>query len=318
MKKRSIHLVGILLISLCSAFPTGCAWLSDPVRYREITLADEQFQDRDYGLAAVNYQRALESQGEFSDRQRVMLQVGRCFYNEQVRSLDDAQDAYSRYLEQYPNGAYAEEARLNLERIRAIIYNRLQTIKAREALTTKTIDGLRAQIQQNPYNADLHLALGNALWEAKQYDEACAAYMKSIEINAWLREHDVVKARVAKDEKGKAIALTPGLLLRNERERNPLVISDVHDFRSRPVLEYYSASEAYYNVTGMVRNQSSRDLRSVVVEVRFLNASRQILGVERANLGSFPSGAMRGFSVRVSSVENIYNISTYECRAYEE
>jgi len=114
------------------------------------------------------------------------------------------------------------------------------------------------------------------------------------------------------------VPVTPALQMQIERERNPLVISDLHDFRSRPILEYYSASEAFYNVTGMVRNQSSRYLHGVVVEVRFYNASRSLLGVERAGVGNCPPGAMRGFSVRASSADNIYNISSYECLAYED
>jgi tetratricopeptide (TPR) repeat protein len=318
MTRRSVYLVGALFLALTSVFQTGCAWISGPALYRQISQADRRFQEQRYGLAAVGYQRALDWPRDFADRQRVLLQMGRCFYNEQIQSLHDAQAAYTSYLAQYPRGTYSDEARLNLERIQAIIYNRQLSIKARETETVKTVEGLRLQIQQRPYDADLHFALGNALWEMKRYDEACGAYLKSIEINAWLREHDLIKARLSTNEKGEVVPVTPALQMQIERERNPLVISDLHDFRSRPILEYYSASEAFYNVTGMVRNQSSRYLRGVVVEVRFYNASRSILGVERAQVGNCPPGAMRGFSVRASSADNIYNISSYECLAYED
>jgi tetratricopeptide (TPR) repeat protein len=318
MARHSVYLAGALLLALASVFPTGCAWISGATLYRQISQADRQFQEQRYGLAAIGYQRALEWRRDFADRQRVLLQMGLCFYNEQIHSLHDSQAVYSYYLAQYPRGTYSEEARLNLERIRAVIYNRQLSIKARETGAVKTVEGLRLQIQQRPYDADLHFALGNALWEMKRYDEACRAYLKSIEINAWLREHDLIKARLSTNDKGEVVPVTPALRMQIERERNPLVISDLHDFRSRPILEYYSASEAFYNVTGMVRNQSSRYLRGVVVEVRFYNASRSILGVERARVGNCPPGAMRGFSVRVSSVDNIYNISSYECLAYED
>ncbi|NQU43713.1 hypothetical protein HQ520_10530 [bacterium] len=264
-------------------------------------------------MAVIKYRQVLQEAPDSEQRERILLQLGNCFFNEQFRSLHDAHEAYLRYTIEYPQGFYIDEAQRSLDRIRAILANRDEVDRAQKEVAAKTVEELTKLIEQNPYDADLSLRLGNALWELERYDEAVKAYLKSTEINAWLQEHDLIRKRLMVNEDGDVIPVTPEKERELERESNPLIVSNLNEYHSRlKATRDGQAGEVFYNVTGIVHNRGSQFLRRAEVEVRFYNAAREILDVKVAQVGNMPPGAIRGFSLRATNYDNIYNITSYE------
>jgi len=68
----------------------------------------------------------------------------------------------------------------------------------------------------------------------------------------------------------------------------------------------------------MVRNQGARLLRNVAIEVIFYNPAHEQLDAQRCQVGDLPPGAVRAFGVQARRYDDIYNIASYECRAYEQ
>ncbi len=228
------------------------------------------------------------------------------------------------YLEEYPGGAFSEEARRNLDRIDNIQNFYRTTYDMRMGALAERIEKIKKQIQDDPDNADLYnnanlyFTLGNALWHLNRYDEAVQAYQKCQELDPQFIEDEKIISRVAIDTEGNMVPLTPEVRREIDRDRNPLIIFDDHAYNSRMSEDFLSARQVDYNVTGLVRNQSDRNLRGVMVEVRFLNSARQLLDVRYEHIGNLGPGAIRAFGVQSNRYDNIFNISTYECRAYEQ
>ncbi|HUT23379.1 MAG TPA: FxLYD domain-containing protein [Sumerlaeia bacterium] len=283
-----------------------------------LAQADKRFAEKQYRVAAALYRQALEDYPEGEKRERIYVQIGRCFYNDQVQSLHDAQAAYSGYLERYPQGVFRQEVTDELTRIRMVRANREEEVRRKYDQAEGDVEKIQAALNEQPYDAELHLRMGHALWELERYDEALQHYLKSQEINAALKEYDLLKKRMMVDEDGKIVPLTPDAARQIEREQKPLIIFGVNEYKSRIGRGVLGAREVYYNVQGMVRNQSSRLLRNVAIEVVFLNPAREQLDVQRSYVGDLPPGAVRAFGVQARRYDDIYNIAGYECRAYEQ
>ena len=296
----------------------GCSLTQRVALYDDVHRADHLFSEKNYELAAVKYHQLTDKYPESKTRQRMLMQLGLCYYNEQIQALQDAQDSYVAYLDQYPAGHYQDEATRNLQRIKTVRANRSQAIQSKQVKVADDISKLKAATKSDPYNAELFLKLGNAHWNLQQYDEAVQAYTQAMEIDAALQEHELIVNRMTIDSDGNTIILTPELRRELEREKNPLVIFDMHEYNSRLLYDTQAAREAYYNVLGKIRNQSSRLLDNVTVEVAFYNPNGDLLDVNEVTIGRMPPGGVRIFRARASSYTNIYNIQRYECSAHED
>jgi tetratricopeptide (TPR) repeat protein len=283
-----------------------------------LAQADKRFEEKQYQVAAALYRQALDGCPEGETRERIYVQIGRCSYNDQVQSLHDAQAVYSEYLERYPQGVFRQEIADELARIQMIRANREEKVQRKYDQAEGDVEKIQAALNEHPYDAELHLRMGNALWELERYDEALKHYLKSQEINAALKEYDLLKKRMMLDQDGKVVPLTPDVARRIEQERNPIVIFGVNEYKSRLEQSVFGAREVYYNVQGMVRNQGARLLRNVAIEVIFYNPAHEQLDAQRCQVGDLPPGAVRAFGVQARRYDDIYNIASYECRAYEQ
>ncbi len=299
-------------------FLVSCTSYQSLVLRSDISLADRRFEERRYIVARSLYKRVLDVHPEVPQRERILYRIGRTLYNDQIQLLDEARRAYGRYLSEYPDGTYTSEARAALRRIEAVERNRIQEVRSRLDRVAQDINNLQEAIEADPYNADLYVSKGNALWKLGRYDNALEAYLHAQQINAALKEYDLIKRRVMVDSEGEAVPLTPDLQQQLDREDNPLVVFNTTSYNSRAADKrgYNTPREVYYNVQGLVRNQSSHSLDSVLIEVRFLNAAGRQIDVQTQSIGSMPPGAVRAFGVQASRFDNIYNISDYRCFAY--
>ncbi len=299
-------------------FTVSCSGYKSLVLYSDIQLADRRFEERRYVVARSLYNRVLEVHPDVPQRQWILYRIGRTLYNDQIQLIDEARQAYRRYLSEYPEGEYAAEARATLARIEAVERNRIAQVRSRLDRVAEDVNHLQEAIDADPYNADLYVSMGNALWKLGRYDHALDAYLHAQEINAAVKEYDLIKRRVMVDSEGEAVPLTPDLQQQLDREENPLVVFNTTSYNSRAVDNrgYDTPREVYYNVQGLVRNQSSHRLESVLIEVRFHDASGRQIDVQTQSMGSMPPGAVRAFGVQASRFDNIYNIADYRCYAY--
>ncbi|MFC1601594.1 FxLYD domain-containing protein [Candidatus Sumerlaeota bacterium] len=315
--KTTCRLAGVLLALFVLS---GCGGMARRVFLADdVWVANRRFKQGSYGLALAKYQRLIDQYPEGRLRQRLYLKRGACLYNDQVQSLPGAQAAYLDYLADYPYpaGRYRQEADDQLERIRAIRANRENSTDAVRNGVQDDVAQLRAALEKHPYDDKLYLRLGNALWQLERYEQAAQAYVKGQQINAALKEYDWLQKRLMVDEQGNVRPVTPVMQRQIERERNPIVIFDLNEYYARLTTDQDASRLTHYNVIGKARNQSSRRLRGVVVEVSFYNPARKLLDVQQAAIGDLPPGAVRVFRVKSDNYDNIYNILKYECRAYE-
>ncbi|MCJ7795771.1 MAG: FxLYD domain-containing protein, partial [Thermoleophilia bacterium] len=317
--QRPVPIALLLALGFGALFPTGCSVFTRVELADDIWLANRRYNQKRYMVARAMYARLIEEYPDGRTRQKLMLKMGRCSFNEDIRSLHDARMTYMEYLDAYPEGHYAKDARDNLLAIDFAQAERQRMVEIRQGKVAKRIEEIQEAIKKDPENtnlygnADLHLQLGNALWNLGSYDEACKAYLKSCQIDPTFKENDLVKRRVVFDEKGLAIALTPNRRQAIAREMYPLVVFDTYDYTSRMTRSLYNAGQAYFNVTGFVRNQSAREIKGVVVEVRFYDPGRKLLDSVNVHVGNMRPGTVRPFRARATSFDNLYNISRYEC-----
>ena len=244
------------------------------------------------------------------------MQKGRCLYR--MDDYVDAQRILEKYLEEYPDGMYAKDVKVYLKNMSVIRTSQRKATCSVEDDTKGDIAYLEDMITSSPYNATYHYELANAYWKIKEYDKAADEYLAATQIDAALRENELIKQRLTVDDQGNIVPLTPELQRAKERELNPLVIFDTHDYNMRQTRDFYSARETYILVAGKVRNQSSRLIRNIVVEVSFYNVHRELLDVRNYRIGSMGPGDVRGFVVKSSFSDDIYNVYSYEAETFYE
>lgn len=309
-----------LQLTIFALLISGCARMDAFFLYDSVRSANKYFDDANYGVAAAKYRIILDKYPESPKKEWMTIQLGRCFYNDRVQSLHDAQAVYRDYLEQYPDGIYRKDAQRELDRINTVRANREGIIVANLSQVSGNVHDIQEAIKDNPYDAELHLRLGNALWDLGRYDEACQAYLEGQEIDARLKEHELVRNRLEVNQWGEIIPLSPDNQREQEKDNTPIVLFDINEYKSRLLNDSGNgaSSQVYYNVIGKVRNQSSHKIRGVIVEVSFFNPVGKLIDVKKDLVDDIPPGSVRVFSVRADNNDNVYNIARYECHAYEE
>jgi tetratricopeptide (TPR) repeat protein len=308
-----------LSLSLAVLIQTGCSYARRLTLVEEMQEAQLRFSQGEYMVARALYERLAQNTSDSLTRQKMMLQMGKCYFNEQVRDFHDARIAYLQYLETYPNGQYVAEAQQRLAEIDNAQKQRNQRAEVKLEQVAQEIETIKAAIQADPRNdnlynnADLYLKLGNALWRLQRYDEACDTYVRGCELNAALRGNVILRERLTTDATGRVVPVTPERRSEIERERQPLVVFNDSAYKSRLNNDLYSAREVFYNVTGLIRNHSARELHGVVLEVRFFNSNRDLMDTQSVEIGDIGPGAVRTFLARATSYDNLYNIVRYEC-----
>jgi tetratricopeptide (TPR) repeat protein len=229
-----------------------------------------------------------------------------------VHDYHDAEAVFQLYLELYPDGEDAGDARDYLQKIRV-------ELSPANPARKDAIDQARSDLNQlqqlrldHPNDPEVYYALANLYYEIGDYSEAARYYYQAQSIDAVYREKALIQERLVIGEDGQPHALTPGEVERLDREENPLVIYGTHTYRARAGDSVISGGQRYFNVSGYIRNQSSRWLRDVQIEVRFLNAVNSIQDVKTVRIGTMPPGAIRVFRAEATSFDNLYNIADFQ------
>jgi TolA-binding protein len=248
-------LLGLLLLA-ASLFQAGCSFATRLTLAQEMQEAQLRFSQGEYMVARALYERLAQSYPDSQVRQKMLFQMGKCYFNDRVRAYHDARMAYLQYIEMYPDGQYVTEARQCLAEIDKAQNQRDLRAETRLEQVAQEIETIKAAILADPHNsnlydnAELHLKLGNALWRLQRYDEARDAYVRGCELNATLRDNAVIRDRLTTDAAGRIVPVTPERRSEIERERQPLVVFNDSAYKSRLNNDLYSAREVFYNVAG--------------------------------------------------------------------
>lgn len=271
--------------------------------------AVDAYDRGDYAGAIVTVESVIDRFEPSSEREE--LQFIRADSYHQSRNFHDAKIAYEEYLEAYPSGRYQAIVRQGLMRIPAERAE-IQTAAAeRLEAARRDLNELLALEREFPGDPEIKYLIGNRYYQTEEYEKAGKYYFEAQSLEAAFKEKDLIQQRLYIDENGEPQAMTPAALRELTRERDPLVVFDVYPYRDRGT-DSLNSRLVYANVSGKVRNQAQRALHDVVLEVRFLNATGDVLDVEVIPIGTLPPGGVRAFLASARQYDNLFNITDVE------
>ncbi len=311
---RKRLLLTLCAIILASMLVVSCSRYHAFMLSPRVTKAERDFNSSYCAISVLEYDRLYNIHPDPKMKAYFLFQKGQCLYI--MNDYTDARKVFEEYQQEFPDGEHKTEVHALLTKIAALRASQeeLEAFKIEEAMGN--VEQIEDLLTTQPFNAHLHYELANAYWRLEKYDKAAKAYLTATEIDAAYKENDLIKRRLMYNDKGEIVPMTPELQDALERERNPLVIFDVNDYTMRGERDLYSARQNTYIVAGKVRNQSERPQRNVIVEVTFYNISREILDVRTYRVGTMGPKEVRAFVVQSTFADDIYNIYSFDCRAY--
>lgn len=275
-------------------------------RYQE---AVEAYEKGDYAHALVAVESVLDRFEESPEREELLFIRADSYH--QTRNFHDAKIAYENYLEAYPSGRYQAIVRQGLMRIPAERAE-IQTAAAeRVESARRDLNALLALEQEFPRDPQVKYLIGNRYYQTEEYEKAGQYYFEAQALEAAFKEKDLIQQRLYIDENGEPKAMTPSALRELSRQQEPLVVFDVYPYRERGT-DAFNSRLVYANVSGKVRNQAQRTLHDVVLEVRFLNTTGDVLDVQVVPIGTLPPGGVRAFLASARHYDNLFNITDVE------
>ncbi len=234
-----------------------------------------------------------------------------------LKNYHDAEETSKDYLKLYAKGSHQEEMAQDLVRIKAEQAAPSAAAEERLQASKKNLEQLLALEREYPGDPRIKYYLGNIYYDLEKYKEAGRYYYEAQALEAAYKEKELIKERLAINAKGEPIALAPSAARQAETDRNPLVIFDQTNYYQRDNTDAFSARQVFANVTGKVRNQGSRPARNVEIEVRFLNATNDILDFQTIPIGTLHPGEVRPFLAQASHYNDILNVTRVETFARE-
>ncbi len=300
-----------LLAVLTPVLLCGCETAVKMRLHGQLVRADQAFNAGNYPLAATRYESLSDRYPPGETRQRLTINRGIAYYT--ISSYQAGRATFLDYLREYPIGHYAPDAREYIHKIDVL--KSPSSPATQEALSgaKRDLDALRQLHVDHPNDSRVVTAIANVYYELGDYEEAVRYYHNALELDAPVEERRLAHERMMLDEEGRPIPITPAEIERIVRERRPLVIYNLYDYKARDLDNDVLQAERFFTVTGLVRNQSSRILHDVEIEVRFLNANHRILDVRVVRIGMLGPGEIRAFRADADSYDSLYNITQYEC-----
>lgn len=311
MRSRIYWLLCLISVSGCFAL-SGCTWFTELRLHSSLKRANDAFDEKDFGLAATRYRSLSDRYPAGTDRrQQMVIREGLSYYS--MRDYHSARDTFLSYMNEFPTGLYARDARTYLKKIDFVLAGQSAFDKAALEAVKSDLNQLERLRLQHPNEPSIVYAIGNLYYEMGDYTKAADNYFKATELDATYSEMHMIQERLVIDNDGKPKPVTPSEVEAKERERNPLVIFNSQHYISRDLSGQMGHEEPrFFQVTGLVRNQGSRILDGVVVDVRFLNAGHQILDVASYSIGTMGPNEVRAFVVTADTYDNLFNIVDFE------
>ena len=312
LKQSTGKAMACILLVLALTGALGCAgrfarWQLGP----ELRQADAAFNRGEYALAAARYEALSDRYPAGAQHERLRIRQGIALYS--LASYQDARDVFMAYLKECPAGLDRQDAEIHLKKIDTLMST--DNPARREALDAakKDLNQLEQLRRVHPHDPAVLYAIGNLDYEMRNYDEAVRTYYDALTLDAAYREKTLIKERMVLDANGQPRPLTAEEQQRIESEKQPLVVFNTTDYKARDTDWPNGGQPRFYNVTGLLRNQGSRLLYDVTIEVRFYNAEHQLLDTQTVAVGSMGPEEVRPFRAEANSYDNLYNITSYEC-----
>lgn len=276
----------------------------------EYKHALKAYDHEDYAIAATSFENLVDRLPESPEREEVLYKQGVAYFK--LRNYHDADETFKNYLTRYPSGRFLadvtqEEARVAVERTKPNPVATELLDAAKKDLSTLT--KLEAQ---HPTDPEVKYLLGNIQYELGHYEQAGQKYLEAQSLQAAYMEKDLIRERMFINNQGQPVVLTPADLDKLDRERHPLVIFDAYPFRSRNNTDAFGAQQVYKVVTGKIRNQGSKVLHNVSIDVRFVNAVSDILDVQVVQIGRLYPNEVKAFLARAENYDSLLNIVRVE------
>jgi tetratricopeptide (TPR) repeat protein len=297
------------LLGVVALILVACAHLSNPTLQTDLRSADQSLQDKQYGVAVTKYLALLGGLDPGPTHAAVLFRLAVCYYS--LNSYYDARQSFESYLKLYPEGNDADRSSRYLEKIRLEYNTKEEQYQAEIQKETKRISELKALAEKNFQDARYHFELGNAYWDLAQYQEAVKEYFRAIELDRSYGQNALIKSRLIFDLEGNIVPFAPRERIELEREKNPILIYNTFASRAR---DWYRSQQNIYIVTGQVKNQSTKPVLNLCVEVTLFNTYGNILDVKTTYLGNIFPQEIRSFRVDFSTISNIADIDYFECK----
>ncbi|HLZ00202.1 MAG TPA: tetratricopeptide repeat protein [Candidatus Angelobacter sp.] len=157
---------------------------------KDVEVGRFYFSRKNYRAALDRFREALLYKPNDAEATYGMAQT-----LEKLDLPDQAYQAYSKYLEILPEGSYAKDSKIALERIKPLLHDSKSEPEKRAAddlatgellLARNDFDGARAHfedaLRESPENALAYLRLAESLQGLQRLDEARFGYKKYIEL----------------------------------------------------------------------------------------------------------------------------------------
>ena len=316
-----VSLVGLVFqLSGCTTPSSNVPATATPVtknRLLEEGAADKQVEEArrmieagDYNIVIPRLLQVIQKY-PYSDASmdaRYWLAVA--YYN--IKSYRDAINLYEEYLRSSPHGRYAEESATRIAELRKEYTEEFGSPGQLDAAITTLWDTVKAE----PANYKAKWELADLLWKRGDYDMAGEIYANIIEKYPTYATDVRLKERVEFKPDGSYTLLTPEERQKRAVEQEPLVITNLNDFRAGSDVgageRAYYTGQNYYVVTGQAHNRGDSVLYGVQVNVTIYGFGNIIYDTSTVNIGRLNPGEGRAFVVRFTTFDDIENVTRYE------
>ena len=232
------------------------------------------------------------------------------YYN--IKSYRDAINLFEEYLHESPHGRYAEECAQRIADLRKEYTDEFGSPDQLEA----SITALWNTVKEEPANYKAKWELADLLWKRGDYDMAGELYANIIEKYPTYATDVRLKERIEFKPDGSYTLLTPEERQKRSIEEEPLIITNLNDFRGGTDVgagerSYYRGQD-FYVVTGQAHNRGDSVLYGVQVNVTVYGFGNMIYDTSTVNIGRLNPGEARAFVVRFSIFDDIENVTRYE------
>lgn len=307
--KKFIYLFSYLLFFLIIS---SCSLIEDTNQpFSALSKAKENMKKDKHGLAIAQLINLRNQSNDMLTKAECTFRLGECYFY--LKSYYDAKKEFDKYLSDYPNTKWEGQAKEYLNKIRNLCYEKDSKLSMEIADAQKKISELEKEIKDDYKKASLHVELGNTYWSIGQYNKAGKEYLTAINLNPQLKKDSIIKERMIFDLEGNLIPIKSEERIQLEAERNPIVFFNIYDSLLR---DRHTGTLNMYMVTGQVKNQSLRPILDLTIDVTLFNVSGNVLDVTRVFVGRIFPGEVRSFNAISQAMENVHNVSRYECKAF--
>lgn len=308
----------IVLYSVLAPFLIGCETspptlgvnspLTPAVRQsaqHELKMAWRLYERNEYHQTITKVQHILERYPDSRVSTEAKYLLGLSYYY--IDGYPDAVTLFVDYLAEAPEGQYAENCSRLVQHI-AIAYEKKypsdERIRAQLALVDQELNST-SSLPLKLKRADLN-------WQLARYDKAGKLYSDLFEEYPAIGNDVLFNRRIELHSDNTYTVLTPSLMYQREINENPIVVRNVHSFRTSG--GRYQHPKKYYVVTGEVTNRSNEAIDGVELFTTLYGFGHIVYDTHSHNIGQVKPGDTRAFSLRFQNFDNIDAVSYHESK----